>query len=232
LCRIHENGAYSDLKIVCGSDTYLVHKAIICPQSDFSKTACRPDTFQEGSTNIINITASQGRDKPEDTYITSEDFDWDLDVETTASVKLMIHYFYHHDYLEQETVQTDKGVLPEGLLDEHSRMYAMGEKYGISGLKAVALTKFGSRGRRFITSRSVSSATVIAFNSTPESHKRLRKEVLRLLDIYRHSWQKEVEIQKMILGMPEIAYGLYCKSVERELPSVHEILHETYEIRA
>jgi hypothetical protein len=217
---------------VCGSDTYLVHKAIICSQSDFFKAACRPDTFQEGSTNIINITASSGRDKAEDTYITSEAFDWDLDVETTASVNLMIHYFYHHDYLEQETVQTDMGVLPKGLLDEHSRMYAMGEKYGISGLKALALAKFGSHGRRCISACSVNTATVIAFNSTPESDKRLREEVLRFLDVYRHAWQKVVEIQKMISSMPEIAYGLYCKSVERDLPSPHVIVHETHEIRA
>jgi hypothetical protein len=210
---------------VCGPDTYLVHKAIICPQSDFFKAACRPDTFQEGSTNIINITASSGRDKPAKTYITTEDFYWDLDVETTASVKLMIHYFYHHDYLEQETTHIKSEVLPKGLLDEHSRMYAMGEKYGIPGLKAVALTKFSSQIPRYITPCSVSTAAVIAFNSTPDSDKSLREEVLEVLDICRQAWKKQVAIQKTILSMPEIAYGLYCKSLERDLPSAHGVIY-------
>jgi hypothetical protein len=206
---------------VCGSDTYLVHKAIICPQSDFFKAACRPDTFQEGSTNIIDITTSAGRDKPADTKITSENFDWDLDVETTASVKLMIHYFYHHDYLDFEryTLIVNGKVVLKVLPHQHSRMYAMGEKYGIPGLKAVALGKFsewGCKGTKQIYTHHISTATVIAFNSTPGSDKSLREEVLKLLDGGRQLWKNDVAIQEMILSMPEVAYGLYRKSVERE----------------
>lgn len=176
---------YSDLTIVCGSDTYNVHKAIICPQSSFFRVACQPGRFQEGTTNVINITASSGRNKPvgqvkpveaiepvepakptEPTEPTESDvvpeFDWDLDVETTTSVKLMIHYFYPHDYLERETTQTDGVTVHEVLLDEHARMYAMGEKYGILGLKTVALTKFCGERTRLVTEERVVTATVIA----------------------------------------------------------------------
>jgi hypothetical protein len=204
---------------VCGPDTYLVHKAIICPQSDFFKAACRPDTFQEGSTNIINITASSGRERLFVVDITSDDFDWDLDVETTASVKLMIHYFYHHDYYDIERHRPyiiNDMVLPRALYHQHSMMYAMGEKYGILGLKAVALAKFSDSGPRYIDMYQVSTAAVIAFNSTPESDKRLREEVLKLLDSCRRHWKNNVVVQEMILSTPEIAYGLYRKSVERE----------------
>ncbi|CAD0030366.1 unnamed protein product [Aureobasidium pullulans] len=103
IAKLYESGAYSDLKIVCGQDTYNVHKAIICPQSTFFKAACRQDTFQEGQSGIIVIPATAGRNaafcqKP----IIVENFDWDLDVETTTAVKLMIHYFYHHDFFEIE----------------------------------------------------------------------------------------------------------------------------------
>jgi hypothetical protein len=201
---------------VCGSDTYLVHKAIICPQSDFFRAACRPDTFQEGSTNIINITASRGRDKPVKPDEMFE-FDWDLDVETTASVKLMIHYFYHHNYLEKYVTFVDGVEWREGFFDEHSRMYAMGEKYGIPGLKCLALAKFGCLCQKKVRVPSVIAGTVIAFNSTPELDKDLRKEVLRFLHGSRRTWTNYAKLHAMILSMPEVAYGLYLMSIERDL---------------
>jgi hypothetical protein len=40
--------------------------------------------------------------------------------------------------------------------------------------------------------------------------------VLKLLDGERQLWKNDVAIQEMILSMPEVAYGLYRKSVERE----------------
>jgi hypothetical protein len=243
--RLHESGAYSDLKIVCGSDTYNVHKAIICPQSSFFRAACQPGRFQEGTTNVINITASSGRNKPieptepiqptepteptgptepteptEATEATESDvmpeFDWDLDVETTASVKLMIHYFYHHDYLEKETTQTDGVTVHEALLDEHVRMYAMAEKYGVLGLKSVALTKFCGERTRLVTEQRVVTATVIAFNAVPSSDKTLQRTVLKLLYQGRRFFEDNVAIQKMILSMPEVSYGLYRLSLRYE----------------
>jgi hypothetical protein len=246
--RLHESGAYSDLTIVCGSDTYNVHKAIICPQSSFFRAACQPGRFQEGTTNVINITASSGRNKPvepleptepiqstepteptkptgpteptEPTEVTESDvmpeFDWDLDVETTASVKLMIHYFYHHDYLERETTRTDGVTVHEALLDEHARMYAMAEKYGILGLKTVALNKFCGERTRKVTEERVVTATVIAFNSVPSSDKTLQRAVLRFLYHGRHFSRDNVAIQKMILSMPEVSYGLYRMSIDYE----------------
>ncbi|KAI4746933.1 hypothetical protein E4T50_02702 [Aureobasidium sp. EXF-12298] len=233
---LHESGAYSDLTIVCGSHTYNVHKAIICPQSSFFRAACQPGRFQEGTTNVINITASSGRNKPveqvkpveptepiqptESTEPTESDvmpeFDWDLDVETTASVKLMIHYFYHHDYLEKETAQTDGVTVHEALLDEHARMYAMGEKYGVLGLKSVALIKFCGEHNRLITEERAVTATVIAFNAVPSSDKTFRRAVLRFLYHGRHFFRDNVAIQKMILSMPEVSYGLYRLSIDYE----------------
>jgi len=200
---------------MCGSDTYKVHKAIICPQSDFFRAACRADTFQEGKTNTITIAASSGRDESTSPLALAEDFDWDLDVETTTSVKLMIHYFYHHDYLEHEVVHIQGLDFPKAVLDEHSRMYAMGEKYGIQGLKRVALAKFQGRGGpRQMSKSSVIAAAVIAFNSTPESDKDLREAMLEHLDRSRQLFKHSVPIQKMILSMPEVAYGLYRKSID------------------
>lgn len=41
LYSLLETGAYSDLTITCGSDTYKVHKAVVCERLDFFARALR-----------------------------------------------------------------------------------------------------------------------------------------------------------------------------------------------
>lgn len=196
---------------MCGSDTYLVHKAIVCPQSDFFRAACRPDTFAEGKTGVINIPANSGRaDAFYDQPFRAEEFDWDLDVETIGSVKLMIHYFYHHDYLgrvtEEFQLYSDKHR--KGMLAEHSRMYAMGEKYGIPGLKTLAVANFQKSFIR-IHHAGLAAGIIIAYKSTPEADKALRNQILLLLDLYARHYMENQEIQQIISSIPGLAYALY-----------------------
>lgn len=129
----------------------------------------------------------------------------------------MVHYLYHHDYLEERVIRINNVMWREALLDEHSRMYAMGEKYGIPGLKSVALTKFMGQFPKVMVRDCLVPTTVIAFNSTPESDKDLRKAVIEMLHGSHRVWKGEAAVHKMILGMPEVAYALYLKSTERDL---------------
>ena len=202
---------------MCGSDTYHVHKAIICSQSDWFTAACRPDTFKEGKTNIINIPASSGRDESADPLIGSDDFDWDFDVETTTSVKLMIHYFYHHDYLEVLGIDS-LARYHVGLFAENARMYAMGEKYGVAGLKHVARAKSSALSDLKVSANMVRIAAVIAFNSTPDSDKKMREAIVEMVDVVHQVplIRNNKLLQKAISTIPELAYGLYRKSLERK----------------
>ncbi|KAM3523662.1 hypothetical protein NHJ13051_005000 [Beauveria bassiana] len=72
--RLFDEGAYSDLTIVCGDDRHRVHKAIVCPRSKFFASACN-GPFQEGESGVVHL--------PEDDPL---------------AIKMMIHYFYHLDY--------------------------------------------------------------------------------------------------------------------------------------
>lgn len=208
---------------MCGSDTYLVHKATVCPQSDFFKAACRPDTFAEGISGIIDISASSGRGgafyaQP----CKVEDFDWDLDVETTTSVKLMIHYLYHHDYDVEETDADRTSCLfsakqRKGALIEHSRMCALGEKYGISGLKTVAREKFIKQTWHRFSHAGLSAATIIAYSTTPETDKGLQDVVMNTLFASRVHYSDDEEIQQIISGIPELGYGLFRALLKREM---------------
>ncbi|KAI5248857.1 hypothetical protein E4T43_01049 [Aureobasidium subglaciale] len=221
LWSLQENGAYSDLKITCGSDTFNVHKNIICPQSDFFRAACRPDTFQEGKAGVIDIPAGRGRQASSLTQpITAEEFDWDLDVETVDTVKHMVNYFYNHEYsLEAPTGDAHYDFSPanlaRGRLATHAAMYAMGEKYGVPGLKDFAMDTFEQRCCE--TTAGLSSALVIAFTGTPETDTGFRESVVRSLILYPPALRDE-EVAKTIKDLPELVHRLYIELLERLQP--------------
>ncbi|RBQ77366.1 hypothetical protein FVER14953_12944 [Fusarium verticillioides] len=75
LANLLQTGDYSDLTITCGKDQYHVHKAIICPRSNFFKAAC-DGKFKEAQTGKIDL--------PDD---------------DPAAVRMMIEYLYHDTYV-------------------------------------------------------------------------------------------------------------------------------------
>ncbi|EGU73983.1 hypothetical protein FOXB_15505 [Fusarium oxysporum f. sp. conglutinans Fo5176] len=111
-----ETGLYSDLKITCGDKQYQVHKAIICPRSPFFGVACQ-NHFRESQSNIINLP----EDDPE-------------------AVDSMIYYIYNGYYpkIDPGTHGEFTGGLQVKFLVLHAKVYALAEKYEVSGLKEMA----------------------------------------------------------------------------------------------
>ncbi|KAF5569597.1 hypothetical protein FPANT_13896, partial [Fusarium pseudoanthophilum] len=75
LANLLKTGKYSDLTISCGNDQYRVHKAIICPRSNFFEAAFSGE-FKEAQTGEIDL--------PDDDPV---------------AVKMMIEYLYHDTYM-------------------------------------------------------------------------------------------------------------------------------------
>ncbi|KAJ0124218.1 Uncharacterized protein HZ326_31364, partial [Fusarium oxysporum f. sp. albedinis] len=86
-----KTGDYSDLVISCGKDQYRVHKAIICPRSDFLKAACDGE-FKEAQTGTIDL--------PDDDPV---------------AVHMMIEYLYHNIYAPP----AGAGIHRDGAIDAH-----------------------------------------------------------------------------------------------------------------
>jgi hypothetical protein len=214
---LRKSGDYSDSKIVCGPDVYYVHKAIICPQSDFFRAACSPDTFQEGLSGIVRLPFNPGRDMATlKAPIKADEFDWDLDVEDTTAIKFMIHYFYHHDYPSGLPRHPNHNEITaenaaKGVLATHSQMYAMGDKYQIPGLKTLAVRKFRSFWRE--TCAGFATAIVIAFMSTPEADQRLRNAIVYIIGECGVTASEEV-VDDTVKDIPELLYALYRKLLE------------------
>lgn len=167
---------------------------------------------------MITLPCNPGRDwSALKAPIKPDEFDWDLDVEDSSAIKLMIHYFYHHDYpSELPTHPGHKETTPEnlakGVLVVHSKMYAMGDKYQVPGLKALAARKFGPCWTK--TCAGLNTAIVIAFVSTPDTDQTLRK-ILTDTCGRNISIPRDPAVDQTIKEIPELLYAVYRKFLDR-----------------
>ncbi|KAF4497646.1 Kelch 4 [Fusarium agapanthi] len=186
LGNLLKTGDYFDFVIICGQTRHKVHKAIICPRSDFFKAACGSG-FKKAQAGEIEL-------RDDDPF----------------AVSMMIEYLYHQTY----TIPYDAKLVPryqrssrapfkpgtvplkitrhsvggnssasQSLLHPlqtaaapvpppqeqpshdsfvpyvnlyvHYKVYTLGEKCGITGLKALAAHNFETEGEKEFGSSSV-----------------------------------------------------------------------------
>ncbi|EHA58135.1 hypothetical protein MGG_15320 [Pyricularia oryzae 70-15] len=128
LChRLYSHADYSDFMISGDGKDYRVHKAVVCPQSEYFSTACR--AFKEAETNRI-----------------------DLQEDDPQAVQLMVCFFYHEDYGVTQNALTKEDpreilgqpIVPQdsSQLDTHIKVHVLADKYCLDKLKALSQTKF------------------------------------------------------------------------------------------
>ncbi|KAI1179206.1 hypothetical protein F4777DRAFT_575237 [Nemania sp. FL0916] len=140
---LYVSGQYSDLTITCHGNEYKVHKAIVCPKSGFFAGACRGQ-MKEALEGIVDLPD----DEPE-------------------IVDIMVHFFYHLDYLPRSRTEPKKEHAPSVRRERgtsgnppsyhetatapppkssdlvvHAKVYAIAAKYLIDDLKSLAQNKF------------------------------------------------------------------------------------------
>jgi uncharacterized protein YihD (DUF1040 family) len=193
-----------------------VHKATVCSQSEFFRLACRKRNGSEADSQGDFKEAQTGTvDIPRSNNIDSVDDGWDVDAEDPKSVKLMIHYLYHMDYLEVETAKLKAQPIAEhlydhdlkdGILIDHAKMYAMGDKYGIPGLKSLARTKFNEALQ--YTGAGLVKAMRITYTSTVDLDKDLRLVIVDTLHGNMSICLNTPEVDRAIKELPELAHAL------------------------
>ncbi|KAG9528515.1 hypothetical protein KCU93_g4215, partial [Aureobasidium melanogenum] len=150
--------------------------------------------------------------------ITPDEFDWDLDVEDTKTVKAMIYYFYHHDY-HTEPISDFKKVpvgerLSRGPMAQHARMYAMGEKYGVPGLKALALVKVSPT--KTMAWFGLCTALVVTYASTPDTDQEMRNKFVELLN--KNPDVAAINMTaKTLQEIPDLVFALFRKLLDEKI---------------
>ncbi|KAM6506760.1 hypothetical protein FALCPG4_018589 [Fusarium falciforme] len=213
-----ESGLYSDLNITCGDKQYPVHKAIICPRSSFFRSACE-NHFRESQSNIINLP----EDDPE-------------------AVDSMIHYIYNGYYpridpgtqgipkdrltlagWNLETFGEFTGGLQVKFLVLHAKVYALAEKYEVSGLKEMAQRCFQIVSNcGGCCSEEFAQACEFVYTTTIDSDRGLRDVVVQALHENPRAIDEE-HIQRAMRLQPRLPYDLVLygrgKEAKREKAS-------------
>lgn len=148
----------------------------------------------------------------------AEDFKWDPDADDPKFVELMVHYFYHLDYLESETAklkgQTRRDEdLDTGILIDHASMYAMGDKYDIPGLRDLAVTKYREAYER--TNAGFASSIVVAWTSTIDSDMGLRNVILKILNKNTVNLMSMSSINQSVRYLPSLSHALLQMKLPR-----------------
>ncbi|KAH6644282.1 hypothetical protein C7974DRAFT_17914 [Boeremia exigua] len=264
LASLFECGKYSDLTIVCGSNRYQVHRALVATRSTFFEGACRGG-FQESATGVIDLTEDDAE-----------------------AVEHMVHYFYHLDYLNKQSSQRSTrpqspspvtsrftkrsppkklnlAFLDDPLLAQmsaaspltppaedtvfrpidatlklpdtpmveqfaddyneyatmepevdvesahlviHAKVYAIAEKYGITGLKSLARTKFAYQISTHLNSPEFADACQEAYETTFHTDRGLRDVIIQTFRANPDLSMRE-DVEMAVRETPGLAFELF-----------------------
>ncbi|WJG37254.1 uncharacterized protein FOBCDRAFT_245766 [Fusarium oxysporum Fo47] len=179
LSKLYETGTYSDLIITCGNDTYQVHKAIVCPRSSFFTAACS-GKFKEGQEGKINLP-----DDDPDAFTPADGNFLEEELSTTEhddALKQFLqsqgHRFVGNRRVKGMVPKLAARIGPSSNLCLFAKVYALGEKYGILGLKAIALGKFEILAKGHFQTEDFRLAVQEVYTSTIDHDRGLRDVVV------------------------------------------------------
>ncbi|KAK2778393.1 BTB/POZ domain-containing protein [Colletotrichum kahawae] len=189
--RLYTTGIYSDLTISSVAKTYSVHRAIVCPRSDFLTAACR-SPFKESSDGSIHL--------PDD---------------EPCVVDMMMQYFYLLDYrqslytdslLQSPELEPSKAESITCLL-LHAKVYTIAEKYAVDGLKDLAVAKFKDAAAQAWEPNGFLCAATEAYTSTIDTDRGFRDAVIEIFAVHEDLLDDE-EAKTTIKSLGSLPYDL------------------------
>lgn len=104
--------------------------------------------------------------------------------------------------------------LSRGPLARHARMYAMGEKYGVPGLKALALVKFSPA--KTMAWCGLCTALVVAYASTPDTDQDMRNKFVELFNKFPKVAALNT-VEKTLQEIPDLVFALFRKLLDEKI---------------
>ncbi|KAL9021688.1 MAG: hypothetical protein Q9185_001052 [Variospora sp. 1 TL-2023] len=188
LQRAKESLGKPDLKIMCGTESFNVHKAVICPQSKFFATAVEAG-FKESISGIVSLV----KEDPQ-TIQRLMSFFYTGDYGDLASVPPS--FFFVHEYCDAGTDDRRQERL---IL--HCAMYACADRYSVAHLKVQAKGKFQALVVLSWPLKDLPTLIADVYTSTPSHDRGLRDSMVRICAdhineiIAGPSWQHIVKIE-------------------------------------
>jgi len=188
---------FTDLTLSHEAGCFKVHRIIVCSQSKVLYKACTRG-FKESSTGVIEMA----------------------DMSYTELNK-MVNFFYSMNYddeIPEEETGYETGP-PISLLQLHARMFALGDRYDIPGLRDMAVKKYSSRAAVPGMPLELLESIYDVYNGTPASVRQLRdaagvlvrKNLPKMLD----EAAVAAAYEKVLTEVPEFTkelLGIYVKA--------------------
>ncbi|KAG4275769.1 hypothetical protein FPRO04_08283 [Fusarium proliferatum] len=200
LFELYRTGLYSDLTITCQGDTHRVHKAIVCPRSSFFTAACNGN-FKEGLEGMINLPDDDlsavrimvyyfyNLDLagypyiPEDGNFVEEKLSkTEYGDEEKQLLESRGHRFVGRRKVKGQVLKLGARIGPSSNLRLFAKVYALGEKYGIPGLKTIAVGKFKTLAKAYAQTEDFKFAAQEVYTSTIDQDRGLRDVVVKTVE--------------------------------------------------
>ena len=133
----------------------------------------------------------------------------DLTADGISLVSRMIHCMYYGTYEGLDETVGDLQWKSENQL--HAAMYALLEKFDITGLKNVAVVKFEQLATktRVRDLQSFVESIPIVYSSTPDSDRRLRDVAIGIIKASPSSFVRKRSFKKVISEVPDFGWDLH-----------------------
>ncbi|OAA56675.1 BTB/POZ fold protein [Niveomyces insectorum RCEF 264] len=242
LQELYTNRLFSDLTISCPGRLYHVHRAIVCAQSRVFLTMMKSGdgTFLEAQENAIDL--------PEDDPLAvhcmiSYFYSLDYQVEQqTESLHFETRPYQPHDESSlpvghDSAASSDPAqpAVPPGIIEcvphhallLHAKMYVLGERYEIQGLKDLARSKFESVVSSPWDTAAMFAAAQEVYQETPSSDRELRdvivEELLRNSGILYDAAQ-----ENNLKNQSDLMYDLVVYLAKNDPLAVHCMIRYMY----
>ena len=205
--RLYMSKEDTDLDIVCGKNIFKVHSWLFWPRCQFFKAACK------SGFKVITLMLRQIENELRSAQ-ESADRRIELPDDKPEMVLRMIEYFYLGQYRD-DVFTTGFPEKRNSAMDTNVEMYALGDKYGIKGLKNLSAEKFqnslNASRRKLGEGGTVLCAISLVYATTPDTDRILRDIVL---SIPRRNWEflSDIpEFQDFVAQNPAFAVDLIKK---------------------
>ncbi|KAK5707796.1 hypothetical protein LTR97_000334 [Elasticomyces elasticus] len=196
--KLRDLEVFTDLTIICGRQSYKVHKALVCAQSGYFHKMCCNSPYQAS-----HVTITLGRLDDQCSYLSDAAKGHDDE----KAVEQMIDFFYGLS----DPVPEDS----ENRLNAYAQLFAVAVKYHVPGLRKVAVEGFDQVCESLCSDggdlNDFAKAIEFVYTTTRSNVRELRTIVERLLDAEPHLLEEE-SIKEAVDSVPGFAHALLQKA--------------------